>query len=124
MRSKQQYTNAFLANGDDSVPSTHANHFFWMNIRNEGGLRLTTSGYEYLKLILNLEYYEIETTDVKVTNQFLVDLDRLIKCPYYLSFTGYIPKSKKKVILFDKKVFFALTMYDNNFEKFLNAHKI
>ena len=119
MPTKQQYTDAFIRNGDDSVKPSDAHHFFWYNIRRDGGLRLTHDGYEYLVKILNLEHYTIKTPDVQITNQYLVDLDRFIKCPYYMESGRW-----KKIILFDKKVYFALTMYNNDFEKFLKAHKV
>ena len=35
-----------------------------------------------------------------------------------------IKKKSKTILLFDKKTYFALTMYNNDFEKFLNAHKV
>jgi hypothetical protein len=119
MPTKQQYTDAFIRNGDNSIKPMYAHHFFWYNIRKDGGLRVTTDGYEYLTKILNLEYFKIDTPNIDITNQYLIDLDRLIKCPYYMELGRW-----KKIILFDKKVYFALTMYNNDFEKFLRAHKL
>jgi len=119
MTTKDQYTRAFLANGDDSVEPETAHYFFWHNSIANGGLRLTYNGYEYLTDVLNLECYDIPCKDVDFTNKFLLGLDRYIKCPYFIRTT-----KGKKIVLFDKKVFFALTMYNNDFEKFINAHRI
>lgn len=126
MPTKQQYTDVFLKNGDDSVDADHAHHYFWYNTRDSGGMRLTSDANEYLLRVLNLEYYEISLVDVKVNNKFLLDLDRFIKCPYYLQ-TGrrtMMNGGYTKILLFDKKIFFTLTMYNNDFEKFLKAHRL
>ena len=120
MTTKDQYTRAFIANGNDSVEPDTAHYFFWHNIIENGGLRLTSQGYDYLLNVLNLEYYEIKLADVGLTNRFLLGLDRYINCPYYI----FNHRRGKKIVLFDKKVFFALTMYNNDFEKFINAHKL
>ena len=85
------------------------------------GFRLTAQGYKHCRKTLDLEYFEIELDDVIATPGFLLDLDKYIKTPYYIKMPRNIIKS---IVLFDKKTYFALTMYNNDFQKFINAHKI
>ena len=123
MRSKDQYTVAFKEND----PNGHKLDFkdayviWWQNQRRDGGFRLTAQGYAHCRKKLNLEYFEIELDDIIATPGFLLDLDKYIKTPYYIK----MPKNKiKSIVLFDKKTYFTLTMYNNDFKKFINSHKI
>jgi hypothetical protein len=70
---------------------------------------------------LQLEYFEISIEDVDPSGRFLLDLDRFIKTPYYIR---DIKKRTRSIMLFDKKTHFALTMYNGDFQKFINAHKV
>ena len=123
MRSKDQYTIAFKEND----PNNHKLDFkeayviWWQNQRRDGGFRLTAQGYKHCRKTLDLEYFEIELDNVVATPGFLLDLDKYIKTPYYIKMPRNIIKS---IVLFDKKTYFALTMYNNDFQKFINAHKI
>ncbi len=94
---------------------------WWQNARRDGGMRLTQRGCIQLIDRLKLEYYEIPIEEVEPTGRFLLDLDRYIKTPYYIR---DIKKRSRSILLFDKKTHFALTMYNGDFEKFVNAHKI
>jgi|11BtaG_2_1085332.scaffolds.fasta_scaffold01279_11 hypothetical protein len=128
MPTKDEYTQAFIQHNPirDWKDYEEAYQTVWHNIRQNGGLRLTQQGCIFLVDVVQLEYFEIDLKEISVSNRFLIDLDRFIKCPYYLQSgrTSMMNGRFKKILLFDKKVYFALTMYNNDFEKFLNAHKI
>jgi hypothetical protein len=125
MRSKDQYTAAFLEN-DPREPNRRPQYDiayinWWQNARRDGGFRLTQKGCLHCIDRLQLEYYEIPIPDIDPSPKFLLDLDRFIKTPYYIR---NIKKQSRSILLFDKKTHFALTMYNGDFQKFINAHKL
>ena len=121
MPTKAEYNKVFVTQDPQKTFTIDdAYIILWHNIRKDGGLRLSDKGFNHLKNVLQLESYEISIKNVLLSNRFFIDLDRLIKCPYYIS----LKRINHKVILFDKKIHFALTMYGGDFEKFCNAHKI
>ena len=123
MRTKDQYTVAFKEND----PNGHDIQFdqayieWWQNQRRDGGFRLTQQGCIHCIDKLKLEYFEIKLEDIQNTPGFLLDLDKYIKTPYYIKI---VRNNIKSIVLFDKKTYFTLTMYNNDFKKFINAHKI
>jgi len=125
MRTKDEYTQAFIDNDPrefhlrPSFDIAYTN--WWQNARRDGGFRLTQKGCLHCVDRLQLAYYEIPIEDVDPIGRFLLDLDRFIKTPYYIR---DIKKSSRSIMLFDKKTHFALTMYNGDFQKFINAHKV
>jgi len=123
MRTKDQYTVAFKENDPDGhqLPFDQAYIQWWQNQRRDGGFRLTQQGCIHCIDTLELQYFEIKLEDIENTPGFLLDLDKYIKTPYYIKIVRNFIRC---IILFDKKTYFALTMYNNDFKKFINAHKI
>jgi len=123
MPTKDEYTIAFKENHPDSsdIDFQDAYVIWWQNQRRDGGFRLTQQGCMHCIDKLELEYFEIKLDDIPNTPGFLLDLDKYIKTPYYIKIVRNIIKS---IVLFDKKTHFTLTMYNNDFKKFINAHKI
>jgi hypothetical protein len=123
MPTKDEYTIAFKENDPDSndIDFQDAYIVWWQNQRRDGGFRLTQQGCMHCIDKLELEYFEIKLEDIPNTPGFLLDLDKYIKTPYYIKIVRNIIKS---IVLFDKKTHFTLTMYNNDFKKFINAHKI
>jgi len=112
------FTQQFLDECEFDPPK-NPQKFFWYNFRDNGGLRLSDDGYDFLKSTLNKDEYtiKIDSKKIKKTPQFLLDMDRMFEVPYYLA-------PRQKIILFDQKAHFTMTMYNNDFRKFLDAHKI
>ena len=125
MRTKDEYTAAFIENDPRDhhlkLNFDHAYHTWWQNARRDGGFRLTQRGCLHCIDRLKLEYFEIHIENVDPTGRFLLDLDRYIKTPYYIR---DIKKKSRSIVLYDKKTHFALTMYNGDFQKFINAHKL
>ena len=120
MRTKHEYTQVFVKHSPSKDLSIdQAPSIFWMNPREDGGMRLTDIGFNFLTKTLNLESFSIDVRDVKFNGKFLIGLDRFVKSPYYLEIGRW-----SRITLFDGKTYFALTMYGNDFEKFIKAHKI
>ena len=80
---KQGYTDAFVrADPDFKIPKQEQKLYFWYNVRDEGGLRLTDNGYDHLVTKLDIKNWIIDIRDNKLTHRFLLDLDKFIDCPY------------------------------------------
>ena len=107
----------------DSIPEPHQEPIdqamitWWANIRPEGGLRLTTHGYEILHDILRLESWALDLTDTndsktfrsRITKKVILDLDRKLEWPYYLDFN---PRKKtKRIVFFGSREAMMATMY-------------
>lgn len=58
--------------------------YWWCNIRDSGGLRLTQLGYKCFKKELDLESYSIEVAKQELTKKFILDLDKMLTCPYFI----------------------------------------
>ena len=123
MRTKDQYTIAFKENDPygHEIEFQEAYIIWWQNQRRDGGFRLTKIGCIHCIDTLELEYFEIKLEDIENTPGFLLDLDKYIKTPYYIKIVKNMIRS---IVLFDKKTYFTLTMYNNDFKKFINAHKV
>ena len=101
------------------------NVFFWHNIRDAGGLRLTEGGHNYLSKNLQLETYEVDIREQRVNNKFLVELDKYLTCPYYMK-TGrktLLNGGYTSIILYDEKTYFWLVMNNKEWDRFLRANK-
>lgn len=59
---------------------------WWFNIREDGGLRLTKTGYRALKKELQLETWRFEVAQPRATKnkRLILALDRKLKWPYYM----------------------------------------
>ncbi len=74
---------------------------WWQNTRNkeEGGLRLTDDGIEFVKGKLELTTYDIPfPQDFEMTTQVIIFLDKFIDCPYWLGRGGMIVTKEKKAL--------------------------
>lgn len=80
---------------------------WWVNWRNseDRRFRLTDSGYDYFKNIAEIKFYEIRfPIGLVITNKMIIDLDRYIDCPYYITSKGIMltgEKSAVQLVLFD-----------------------
>jgi hypothetical protein len=79
---------------------------WWVNLRSEGGMRLTRHGYEILREVLDLESWSFDLAEpnqstgawrARLTKRMILDLDRKLEWPYYLDFD---PRKKRARIVF------------------------
>jgi len=89
-----------------------------MNIRDNGGLRLNDNGYTYLVNSLELQSYTVSLHEQKITQKFLLELDKFMDCPYFLV-RGRWPK----IILFSEKTYMWCCLHED-FRSFLNGYKV
>jgi hypothetical protein len=71
---------------------------WWKNIRENGerSLRLTYDGFTFLKNNNLLKFYQIDVLDVVYTSKVMLQLDKYLVCPWYLSSNSTIWVSREK----------------------------
>ena len=113
MRNKEQITQAILEQLPDEVRQgfkdlDDAIMYFWMNIRNDSGLRLTLNGYNILTKILKMTGYEVDINPAHITKRTILQLDRQLSAPYYIS----VKKAgAPKIVLFSSREAMMASLY-------------
>jgi len=113
MRNKLQLTQKLVAElpEQDRITLAQARVQWWFNFRNNGGMRLTSVGYRAFCEALDIVSYEYAIDDPTEFNQHMIlELDRKIQTPYYVSATKGIPK---KIIFFGSKEAVMIRLYGN-----------
>ena len=85
---------------------------WWINIRPEGGMRLTRHGYNMLHGVLGLESWEMELGDKDgnaMTKRLILALDQKMQWPYYLDIDAR--KKRRRIIFFGSREAMMATMY-------------
>ena len=122
MRDKRKLTEELIAllpdqqrvNLESALPS------WWFNLRRNGGMRLTSTGYQTLAEDLELEHYSYNIDDPHTFNkQLILKLDRKMQMPYYIDAVKGIPK---KIIFFGGKEAVMVNLY-GNLEQFLDNYR-
>jgi len=113
---QETYTKIFTQQAGQAL--TEANlktnsRSWWVNTRSkdQGGLRLTESGLEFVNETLDLQTYEVPfpaTLDLKP--QVIIFLDRFIDCPYYLTEESITVLSERKA--------FELHLFSGDVQKY------
>ena len=90
MRNKEEITQAILEQLPEEVRLTFGNvneaiAYFWMNIRSNGGLRLTKDGYNVLTKLIKMPCYEVDIDPAHITKRTILQLDRQLSAPYYIA---------------------------------------
>jgi hypothetical protein len=87
---------------------------WWQNPRNNGShsMRLTDRGVEDFETKLNLKSYKIDFPEPieVVTNQLILNLDRFIDSPYYVT--------RKYIKVFTEKMAVQLVLFSGDVQKF------
>jgi len=113
MPSRSQLTQQLLNQlpADDRPSFEWALKSWWQDLRDDGGLRLSISGYDTFTC-LSIEQYEFNFIKV-LSPSLLMTLNRKLDCPYYLK-AGKTPK----LIIFGSQQAIMYAMY-GDLEKFL-----
>tara|TARA_A100001035_G_C27776326_1_gene499235 strand:- start:18 stop:398 length:381 start_codon:yes stop_codon:yes gene_type:complete len=102
MTSKEVYTKIFLKQANLAITEATLKEYmplWWQNTRDkkEGGLRLTSAGFDFLIEQLDLRFYEVPYPKNKpITTQTIIFLDKFITCPYFLSKSSIFVTDEKK----------------------------
>ncbi|CAB5214044.1 hypothetical protein UFOVP190_2 [uncultured Caudovirales phage] len=84
----------------------------WVNPTDDNSLRLTLSGLQFVGSSLDLKSYKFEL-DEELTNQNILQLERLFQGPYYLL-------KRQKIIVFEESEAMMLTLHGNNLKAYLD----
>ena len=121
MRDKRQLTQQLI----DLIPGDHRPTvesifpIWWFNLRKNGGMRLTTTGYTTFTKILELEHWEYTIDDPMTFNQqTILDLDRKLQMPYYIHAVKGVPR---KIIFFGSREAILAKLY-GDLGKFLSNY--
>jgi len=100
---------------EDKVSVEQAMVTWWFNLRDEGGLRLTNTGYSTLCKSIKLQTYRFELNRPRAwkNKRLILALDRKLKWPYYLE--------KSWVDFFNSKEAMMARMYPD-LESFLDLY--
>jgi hypothetical protein len=88
---QETYTKIFLKAGNLALTEenilTYSRKWFMNNRKKEeGGLRLTEDGFDFLKTNLDLKVYEVPfPASLDLKPQVILFLDKFIDCPYFLT---------------------------------------
>lgn len=113
MRNKLRLTQKLVSEmpAKNQITVDQAKITWWFNIRKNGGMRLTSIGYQAFSEALDIESYEYEIEDLTEFNQqMILDLDRKIQTPYYIKAVKGIPR---KVIFFGSREAVMVRLYGN-----------
>jgi hypothetical protein len=101
--------------GVESAVST-----WWFNLRKNGGLRLTNTGFSTFVNDLELEHYDYAINNLQLFNQqTILDLDRKMQMPYYIHAVKGIPK---KIVFFGSREAVMINLY-GNLQQFLDNYR-
>ena len=122
MRDKRKLTEELIALllEEDRVGLKFAMSAWWFNIRQRGGMRLTSVGYSALADMLDLEHYSLIINDPHIFDKHLIlKLDRKMQMPYYIHAVKGIPK---RIIFFGGKEAVMVNLY-GNLQQFLDNYQ-
>ena len=115
MDQKDQFSQAFLKAAGlefDDITISKKRAEWWYNVRTKenGGLRLTDQGLEFVTDIAKLKTYNVKfPKDVKITPQILIWLDQFIKSPYHIT--------KKDITVLTEMAAFELYLFSGDIQK-------
>tara|TARA_B000000532_G_C18875751_1_gene410514 strand:- start:3556 stop:3936 length:381 start_codon:yes stop_codon:yes gene_type:complete len=113
---KETYTKVFLKQAEIAISDVTMKEYMstlWQNtrVKEEGGLRLTDYGLEFLKSKLELATYEIPfPKDFELTTNTIIWLDQFIDCPYWLC--------KYSIEVTDEKKALELHLFSGDVKKY------
>lgn len=116
MHQRMSYTKLFLkAAGyeinDEAELKKYQSVWWWNNrSKDEGGLRLTEQGYEFISEKAEIKTYKVDfPKEFSVTPQVLIWLDRFIDSPYYIT--------KKDITVLKERAAFELYLFSGDVRK-------
>jgi len=112
---KELYTKVFLkaaetAHDDKTIQEKKIEWWFNVRTKDQGGLRLTQSGIDFITDDAKIKTYAVDLpSDIKITPQILVWLDKFISSPYFFN--------KKQIIVTEEKTAFELYLFSGDVRK-------
>jgi hypothetical protein len=122
---KRRITKAVLEQIPGDIELTMAMKSWWLDIRNEGGLRLSDVGNKAFA-IADIENFEFpfrlkkstDTESVYSYQNLMLDLSQKIPCPYYI---GRHKPSEPFIRIYDSKIAVMINLYGDIYEYLRNS---
>jgi hypothetical protein len=122
VRDKRKLTQELieLLPGEQRISVDSAMPTWWFNLRKNGGMRLTKTGFDIFVKQLELEHYDYPIDNPMLFNQqTMLDLDRKMQMPYYIHAAKGVPK---KIVFFDSREAVMVNLY-GNLQQFLDNYR-
>ena len=122
MRDKRRLTQELIAllPNEQRISVDSAMPAWWFNLRRNGGMRLTSTGYDTFVQKLELDHYSYPIDNPMLFNQqTILDLDRKMQMPYYIQATKGVPK---KIVFFGSREAVMVNLY-GNLQQFLDNYQ-
>ena len=121
---KEQITKTVLEQLDDNNTTfDYAMKHWWQNPRRDSSLRLTSVGdlsFRFAKI----EYYDHEiSTKQQSFYNFIMELSKKIKCPYYVDVKTGDKGHKPFIRLYDDRISMMLNLY-GDLDSYLKSIKV
>lgn len=124
---KRRITKAIIeqTGSENSFDIDTAMRTFWLDIRNEGGLRLTDVGDSFFKRA-DIESFEFPFRLQRITDKepiysyqnLMLDLSLKVPCPYYI---GRHKPNEPYIKIYDSKIAMMINLYGNIYEYLRNS---
>ena len=121
MRDKQKLTQELiqLLPDEPRISAESAMSAWWFNLRKNGGMRLTSTGFDTFVKKLELEHYSYPIDNPMLFNhETILDLDRKMQMPYYIHAAKGVPK---RIVFFGSKEAMVTNLY-GDLKKFLDNY--
>ena len=116
MISRETFTKIFLQQKDKSIDEANIKHHmykWWQSHRSkdQGGLRLSDEGFDFLTNELELRMYDVPFTEpIELSPQTIIFFDRNMDCPYHLT--------NQSITVFSERKSFELYMFSDDIRKY------
>lgn len=120
MRNRLEFTRQLVSQlPPGSWTVDQARLAWWYNVRENGGMRLTSQGYKVFVKDLELEHYEFALPkDFRFNQRTVLALDRKLQTPYFLKKENH---KLSKIIFFGSRDAVLANLY-GDLEKFLENY--
>lgn len=116
-RNQQSYTEGILqAAGQDAASYALVIKIWWWNHTDPDHLRLSKSGIQYIKKYTQIPVYECNLPE-PLKNRTLVQLGRLMTCPYYIN-------KADQILLLGEEETVLLKLHADNLQQYLDNLQI
>ncbi len=112
-RNQRSYTEGILqASGRDATEYPQYIKVWWWNHTDPDSLRLTKSGIQYIKKFTKIPVYECHLS-AQLKNRTLIQLSRLMSCPYYI-------QKLDEIVLLGEEETVMLKLHADNLQQYLD----
>ena len=120
VRDKYKLTQELVQHLSDPYKITEAEALatWWFNLRRNGGLRLTKTGYETFTKQLELEHYDYNVEPFSINGRMIIALDRKLQQPWFIVTHKMMPRT---LVFFGSKEAMMANLY-GDLKKFLDNY--